>query len=95
MEAAATGELLREARERHGLSREALAIRAGTSKQFVSEIESGQDSPTVDALCELLQLMGEDLVLGMEKRITGIDLTLNQANLNLSPPSSLQSRWRR
>lgn len=29
--------------------------------------------------------MGEDLVLTVEKRDSGVDLTLNQANLELTP----------
>lgn len=36
-------------------------------------------------LSQLLEQLGEDLVLGVEGRETGIDLTLNQGNLKLSP----------
>jgi transcriptional regulator with XRE-family HTH domain len=79
------GRLLREARVRHGLSQERLAIRAGTTQSAISRIEQERGSPTVKTLAELLRLMGEDLVLKAEKRDTGIDLTLNRANLELSP----------
>ena len=79
------GRLLREARLRHGLSQERLAIRAGTTQSAISRIEQERGSPTVRTLEELLHLMGEDLVLAVEKRDTGIDLTLNQANLELTP----------
>jgi hypothetical protein len=41
-------------------------------------------------LSELLELVGEDLVLGAEKRETGIDLTLNQGNLELSTEDRVQ-----
>ena len=79
------GQLLREARIRHGLSQERLARRAGTTQSAISRIEQGRISPTVQTLAELLRLMGEDLVLGTEKRVWGVDITLNQANLKLTP----------
>ena len=79
------GRLLREARQRHGLSQERLAIRAGTTQSAISRIEQERGSPTVRTLEELLHLMGDDLVLAVEKRDSGIDLTLNQANLELTP----------
>jgi len=84
------GRLLREARTRHGLSQERLAIRAGTTQSAISRIEQERGSPTVRTLAELLQLMGEDLVLSTEKRDTGIDLTLNRANLELTPSQRVE-----
>lgn len=85
MEVTSAGDLLRDARVRHGLSQKALATRAGRTSSSISEIESGRSSPTVAALRELLQLLGEELFLSAESRETGIDLTLNQENLELSP----------
>jgi transcriptional regulator with XRE-family HTH domain len=79
------GQLLREARIRHGLSQERLAVRAGTTQSAISRIEQERGSPTVRTLEELLHLMGEELVLAVERRDTGVDLTLNQANLELTP----------
>jgi uncharacterized protein len=79
------GRLLREARLRHGLSQERLARRAGTTQSAISRIEQERGSPTVRTLEELLHLMGEELVLAVERRDSGVDLTLNQANLELSP----------
>lgn len=84
------GRLLRDARLRHGLSQERLAIRAGTTQSAISRIEQERGSPTVRTLAELLRLMGEDLVLGTEKRDSGIDLTLNQANLDLTPAERVE-----
>lgn len=69
------GQLLREARVRHGLSQERLAIRAGTTQSAISRIEQERGSPTVRTLAELLNLMGEDLVLAVEPRDAGIDRT--------------------
>ena len=49
MEAAAVGDLLREARIRHGLSEENLAIRAGIDQVVLSDIEADRISPTVES----------------------------------------------
>lgn len=57
------GELLRDARRRHGLGQRALARRAGTSQRHVSRIERGEVSPSVDTLARLLEVMGERLDL--------------------------------
>ena len=67
--------MLREARQRHGLSQERLAIRAGTTQSAISRIEQERGSPTIRTLEELLHMMGEDLVLTSEARDSGIDRT--------------------
>jgi transcriptional regulator with XRE-family HTH domain len=79
------GQLLREARERHGVSQKQLAARASTTQSAISRIERGRISPSVETLRELLYLLGEDLTLGFEQRDSGIDRTLNEANLALAP----------
>jgi transcriptional regulator with XRE-family HTH domain len=79
------GRLLREARLRHGVSQERLAIRAGTTQSAISRIERERVSPTVQTLSELLRLLGEDLALSVEMLDSGVDLTLNEGNLNLTP----------
>lgn len=84
------GRLLREARSRHGISQERLAIRAGTTQSAISRIEKERVSPTVKTLTELLRLVGEDLVLGAKDRDSGIDLTLNQKNLNFTPSQRIE-----
>jgi transcriptional regulator with XRE-family HTH domain len=73
---ATPGELLREARERHGVSQKRLAMRAGTTQSAISRIERDRISPTVETLRELLYLLGEDLKLGATRRDAGIDATL-------------------
>jgi transcriptional regulator with XRE-family HTH domain len=75
------GTILREARARHGVSQTSLAIRAGTTQSAISRIERDRVSPTFETLGELLYLLGDDLVLGADERDSGIDRTLNQANL--------------
>lgn len=75
------GELLREARRRHGVSQKRLAIRAGTTQSAISRIERGGVSPSVETLGELLHLLGEDLVLESGTWDAGIDRTLVKRRL--------------
>jgi transcriptional regulator with XRE-family HTH domain len=75
------GELLREARRRHGLTQQQLADRARTSQAAISRIERDQVSPSVDTLAVLLDLMGEELKLDAEPIDYGHDVTLLDQNL--------------
>jgi transcriptional regulator with XRE-family HTH domain len=79
------GELLRDARRRHGVSQKGLATRAGTTQSAISRIERDHVSPSIETLRELLYLLGEELSLGTATREFGIDATLNRANLALTP----------
>jgi len=54
-------ELVREARHRAALSQRELAERAGTAQSVVGRIESGQSSPTVETLANLLDAAGFEL----------------------------------
>jgi transcriptional regulator with XRE-family HTH domain len=83
------GQLLREARERHGVSQKQLAMRARTTQSAISRIERDKISPSVETLRELLYLLGEDLTLVAEERDSGIDRTLNAERLKLSPSERL------
>ena len=76
------GQLLREARERHGLTQKQLAIRARTSQAAISRIERGLVSPTVEMMARLLDLLGEELVLGAVSVDYGHDRTLLAQNLD-------------
>ena len=75
MEGQTPGQLLKEARRRHGVSQARLARRAGTTQSVISRIERDGVSPTVETLSELLHLLGEDLILDTEERDWGIDRT--------------------
>ncbi|HEX3735025.1 MAG TPA: helix-turn-helix domain-containing protein [Solirubrobacterales bacterium] len=79
------GRFLKDARGRHGVSQRELAIRAGTTQSAISRIERDRVSPSVETLGELVYLLGEELTLGFEQRDSGIDVTLNRANLALTP----------
>jgi transcriptional regulator with XRE-family HTH domain len=84
------GELLRQVRRRHGVSQQSLAARAGTTQSAISRIEAGRVSPSIDTLWELLYLLGEDLELSTHDRDSGIDVTLNRANLSFPPAQRVQ-----
>jgi transcriptional regulator with XRE-family HTH domain len=79
------GQLLREARRRHGLSQARLAIRAGTTQSAISRIEQDRVSPTVETLAGLLNLLGEDLQLVAQERDSGVDRTLIRERLKMTP----------
>lgn len=53
------GAVIRGARERHGVSQRGLAVRAGTSQGYVSQVERGEVSPSVEAVARLLACLGE------------------------------------
>ena len=91
------GELLREARRRHGLTQKQLAIRARTSQAAISRIERGLVSPTLETLRKLLAMMNEELVLDAKPIDWGHDLTLLRASLDRSPEQRIrrQAAWSR
>src|SRR3979490_2316867 len=62
-------ELLRQARERAGLSQRELAQRAGTAQSVVARIERGLTSPTWDTLERLLEAAGYELAAQLEPRV--------------------------
>lgn len=64
-------DLIRDARQRHGLDQRALARRAGTSQAQISRIERGETSPTVETVERLLASLGEELRLAADPLPTG------------------------
>jgi transcriptional regulator with XRE-family HTH domain len=84
------GELLRQARVRHQLSQEQLAIRAGTTQSAIARIERDRISPSIKTLTALFQAMEEDFVFGARPRDWGVDLTLNHMNLKYTPSERLE-----
>lgn len=63
--------LLREARERAGLSQSALADRAGIAQPNISAYESGSRSPTVRTMLALLGACEAELMLRPPERGNG------------------------
>jgi transcriptional regulator with XRE-family HTH domain len=84
------GRLLREARIRHELSQEQLAIRAGTTQSAIARIERDRTSPSIKTMTALFQAMEEDFVFGARPRDWGVDLTLNHQTLGFSPTERLE-----
>ena len=84
------GQLLREARERHGLTQKQLAIRARTSQAAISRIERGLVSPSVEMLARLLDLLGEELVLDAQAIDYGHDRSLLHQNLGRTPAERIE-----
>jgi transcriptional regulator with XRE-family HTH domain len=84
------GQLLREARRRHGLTQAQLAARARTSQAAISRIERDVVSPTVETLGQLLYLMNEQLVLNGEPIEWGHDETLIQSILRRTPDERIE-----
>lgn len=65
------GALIRTRRTEHGISQERLARRCGTSQAFVSRVERGEISPTMDAVQRLLAGLGERLAPSAVERLPG------------------------
>lgn len=53
------GGTIRAARERHGVSQRGLAVRAGTSQGYISQVERGEVFPSTEAVARLLACLGE------------------------------------
>jgi transcriptional regulator with XRE-family HTH domain len=87
-------ELLRQARERHGLTQEQLAVRAGTSQAAISRIERGAVSPSMANLERLVSLTGDQLSASVEPIDYGFDLTLIHENLRLTPEERIRKQAR-
>ena len=61
------GELLKQARRRHGVSQGGLAIRAGTTQSAISRIERDRVSPRSRRCASCSTCLGEDLALSSER----------------------------
>lgn len=84
------GQLLRDARRRHGVSQARLAIRAGTTQSAISRIERDKVSPSVETLRGLLHLLGEDLRVEGVGRDSGIDRSMIRSNLGYETEGRLR-----
>jgi len=52
------GDILQRARRKQQLTQEKVALRAHLSREYVSMVERGRHSPTVDALLRICRAMG-------------------------------------
>jgi transcriptional regulator with XRE-family HTH domain len=85
------GQILRNARQRAGVSQARLAIRAGTTQSAISRIERDQVSPSVATLRGLLHLLGIDLKLEAVDRDAGIDRAMVRSRLALAPEDRVKA----
>jgi transcriptional regulator with XRE-family HTH domain len=69
----AFGQVIRELREKRGLSQEALSFECGRHRTYVSLIERGKNSPSIQTLWLLaaaLQVRPSEIVRRVEKQLT-------------------------
>jgi len=83
------GQLLKDARRRHHVTQKQLAARARTSQAQISRIERDLVSPSVATLANLLDLLGEELELDARPLDYGIDRTLFDVTLRMTPERRL------
>ncbi|MGN6556870.1 MAG: helix-turn-helix domain-containing protein [Solirubrobacterales bacterium] len=86
-----TGKLLRQVRNRHGLSQSRLATRASLSRSTISKIECGRVSPSIEMLRELLFLMGEDLVIEAKPWEPKVDREQLRTRLEMTPTERIET----
>ena len=67
-----SGEVLRAARRRRGLSQAELARRAGTSQPVISAYERGHRDPSTETLRRLLAAAGERLQLALAPTVPDV-----------------------
>ena len=66
------GEALRQARKVAGISQEELAFEAKIDRTYVSQLENGHKSPTVDVLfriCPILGMAASELIAQVERSL--------------------------
>jgi HTH-type transcriptional regulator / antitoxin HipB len=81
--------LLRESRNRAGITQSELARRLGVSQAAVAKLEAPRANPTITTLEAALRATGSQLVLSTEPLKRGIDETLVFEQLRLSPEQRL------
>ena len=88
MDRKAFGKQLQRYREQAGYSQEALAEKIGCSNIFISNIECGKKSPSLDTLINLANTLdiSVDILLGKElKNYTSEKLKIIEGQLNKLP----------
>ena len=84
-----SGDLLREARLRAGLTQAELARRAGTSQSAIARWESGAVQPSLERLRELIRACGLELTLGIANYDDSYDEWIERY-LDLTPEERIQ-----
>jgi len=84
-----SGDLLREARLRAGLTQRELARRAQTSQPAIARWESGEVVPSFERLRELIRACGLELTIGLANYDDSYDEWILKA-LNVEPVERLE-----
>jgi transcriptional regulator with XRE-family HTH domain len=84
-------ELIRQTRERTGLSQRRLALRAGTSQSAIARIERGDEEVTWPRLRSLMLAMGEEPELSSRPLASRYDAADLVAQRGMSPTARLES----
>ncbi len=84
-----SGDLLREARLRSGLTQRQLAARAGTSQSAIARWESGAVQPSLERLRELIRACGLELTYGLANYDDSYDYFIDQ-RLRLDPEARVR-----
>lgn len=82
--------LLRDARQRAGLTQAQLAARLGVSQAAVAKLERPGANPTVDTLDRALWATGHQLTFAAHPRRPGVDESLIRRQLELSPADRIR-----
>jgi transcriptional regulator with XRE-family HTH domain len=83
------GRLIRETRERRGLTQGRLARRVGTQQSAISRLEADEVSPSIETVDMLLRAMGESLQLGAVRPERDYDLVHRRATAARPPAERL------
>lgn len=90
------GDLVRRAREDAGLSRSALAARAGVPTSTVSRIEAGSSDPTLTMLSRLVAAAGRQLSVTIDSSALAHQLSIDSLTAAFSPESAVRKiNWAR
>jgi len=90
------GELVRRAREDAGLSRSALAARAGVPTSTVSRIEAGSSDPTLTMLTRLIAAAGYHLSVSVDEPELPRELAIESLTAAYAPGDKVRKvNWAR
>ena len=88
-----SGDVIREARLRAGLSQHELSVRSGRDRSVIARWEQSAVSPSLDTLLEIVHACGFDLPLELVPRNDAADDRLRR-NARLSPERRVQQMLR-
>ncbi|HEX2370309.1 MAG TPA: helix-turn-helix transcriptional regulator [Acidimicrobiia bacterium] len=86
-----SGDLIREARRRAGLTQRQLAERAGKAPSVIGRWERGEVKPPLETVVELIRACGLDLGFGIYESDDGHDLALIQRQLRRTPAERVET----